>query len=105
MLEERPTMAARRNPAEWQRLITEQAASQLPTREFCRAQGMALSSFHYWKRRLCSAQSEQPVSRSFVPVTVAPKSDITVHAGAATVTLSSTVQPEWLAAFIKALQV
>ncbi len=78
-------MAARRSPAEWQRLITEQAASQLPTREFCRAQGMALSSFHYWKRRLCGAQSEQPVSRSFVPVTVAPRSDITVHAGAATV--------------------
>ena len=98
-------MAAKRSPAEWQRLITEQAAGQLPTREFCRAHGMALSSFHYWKRRLCGAQSQQAVSRSFVPVTVAPRSDITVLAGSATVTLSSAVSPQWLAAFVKAPQV
>jgi hypothetical protein len=52
-------MAARRSPAEWQRLITVQAASQLPTREFCRAQGIALSSFHYWKRRLCGAHRKR----------------------------------------------
>ena len=98
-------MAARRSPDEWQQLITEQAAGQLPIREFCREKGLALSSFGNWKRRLRGKPPLPAVSRPFVPVAVPPRSDITVLAGSATVTLSSMVSPQWLAAFIKALQV
>lgn len=98
-------MAVRRTPAEWQQLITEQAEGQRPIRDFCREKDLSLSSFGYWKRRLRGKPSAPAVSRSFVSVTVAPRSDITVLAGSATVTLSSTVSPQWLAAFVKALQV
>ncbi len=99
-------MAARRTPTEWQQLITEQAEGQLPIREFCRERDLTLSSFGYWKRRLQGKQTLPMVkASSFVPVTVAPRSEITILTGSATVTLSSAVHPEWLAAFVKALQV
>ncbi len=98
-------MAVRRTPAEWQRLITEQAEGQLPIRDFCREKDLSLSSFGYWRRRLRGKPPAPAVSRAFVPVAVAPGSDITVLAGSATVTLSSAVDPQWLAAFVKALQV
>jgi hypothetical protein len=98
-------MAVRRTPAEWQQLITEQAEGQLPIRDFCRERDLALSSFGYWKRRLRGRPSAPAVSRVFVPVAVTQRSDVTVAVGPATVTLSSSVSPQWLAAFVKALQV
>ena len=45
---------ARRSPAQWQRLIAEQAESDLTQSAFCRARGISPSSLKYWKRRLAA---------------------------------------------------
>ena len=46
------TKRARRSPAQWQRLIAEEADSDLTQSAFCRARGISPSSLKYWKRRL-----------------------------------------------------
>jgi hypothetical protein len=105
ILEEIDTMPNTLSREEWQQLLAEQAASQRTIREFCQEKGIGLSTFSRWRQRLAGTPGPQARSgSSFVPVAVPPRSDITVHAGSATVTLSSMVSPQWLAAFIKALQ-
>ena len=44
----------RRSPAQWQRLIAEQADSELTQSAFCRARGISPASLKYWKRRLAA---------------------------------------------------
>ena len=95
-----PTVRSRE---EWQQLLAEHAASQQTIHAFCHDKGIGLSTFSAWKRRL---RGTPPVvkPRAFVPVTVTQRSDVTVAVGPATLTLSSSVAPQWLAAFVKALQ-
>lgn len=45
-------MSKRRNKAEWQRLIDEQASSGLTQKVFCEQAGIPLATFGYWKRKL-----------------------------------------------------
>lgn len=45
-------MSKRRNKAEWQRLIDEQAACGLTQKAFCDRAGIAPATFGYWKRKL-----------------------------------------------------
>mgnify|MGYP006446476763 CR=1 FL=1 len=42
----------RRGRDEWQRLLTSQATSGLSQKAFCQREGLAQSTFQYWKRRL-----------------------------------------------------
>lgn len=86
---------------QWQQLLAEHAASQRTIREFCQERGIGLSTVSRWRQRLTETQGPQ-ASRpgSFVPAAVAPRDDITVLAGSATVTLPSTVSPQWPAAFV-----
>ena len=44
----------RKSDAEWEALMAAYEAGDLPQREFCKAQGVAYSSFGYWRRRLRS---------------------------------------------------
>ncbi len=46
--------STRRSRAEWQRIIEAFAASGLTQAAFCRREGLALSTFQYWKRRLAA---------------------------------------------------
>ena len=45
-------MSKRRNKAEWQRLIDEQAASGLTQKAFCEQADIPVATFGYWKRKL-----------------------------------------------------
>jgi len=45
----------RRSPAQWRRLIAEQAESGLAQEAFCRARGLAVSSFCNWRRKLAAS--------------------------------------------------
>ena len=49
----------RRNASEWSELIERQVVSGLSQRDFCDAEGLAVSTFTYWKRKLAGA----PVSK------------------------------------------
>ncbi len=94
-----------RTREEWQRLLTEQAASGQTIRTFCQAKGVGQSSFARWKERLTKAgPSGDPKRSPFVPVAVTPRGDITVAVRSVAVTLSSAVSPQWLASFVKHLQ-
>lgn len=56
-------MSKRRNKAEWQRLIEEQAASDLTQKAFCERLDIAPATFGYWKRKLraeAPSRSEEP---------------------------------------------
>lgn len=51
------TLRKRRSREEWQHLIDTQAAGNLTQVAYCKANGLSLSSFRYWKRQL---EAEQP---------------------------------------------
>lgn len=53
----------RRTAAQWAAMIEAQGASGLSQAAFCRAEGVALSTFRLWKRKL-GAAIEESVSRS-----------------------------------------
>jgi hypothetical protein len=44
--------ARRRNAQEWAQRLQQFEASGQQAKEFCRGQGLALSTFSYWRRRL-----------------------------------------------------
>jgi hypothetical protein len=54
-MNKRPGHAEKRSEAEWERLMAAYEAGDLPQRAFCKARGVAYSSFGYWRRRLRSA--------------------------------------------------
>ena len=56
----------RRSREEWQALVSEQQASGLTQSAFCRQRGLALSTFHYWKRKLASAKTGDGANGSAV---------------------------------------
>lgn len=66
----------RHSAAEWQALIEEHAQSGISHIAFCRAKGLAISTFHNWKRRLRNAPAHDGVVTSsagalFVPLRAA----------------------------------
>ncbi len=51
---------ARRSRGEWQQLVEAHAASGLTQAAFCRREGLALSTFQYWKRQLAADGRADP---------------------------------------------
>jgi hypothetical protein len=47
----------RRNEQQWTEILRRFAASGLRSREFCRREGVPLSSLQRWRRRLCPVPS------------------------------------------------
>jgi hypothetical protein len=51
----------RRNPERerfWRETVARQTRSGLSVREFCEREGLALSTYHYWRRELVRRDSE-----------------------------------------------
>ena len=65
-----PRRRVRRSAEQWASLIAAQAASGLSIATFCRERGLAVSSFHAWRRRLVEAQAVSPAERGFVRLRV-----------------------------------
>ena len=62
----------RRTKSQWTEILRRFASSQLGSREFCRREGLALSSFQRWHRRLGSVAAAEfvelvPTSSASVP--------------------------------------
>jgi transposase-like protein len=94
--------------AHWLRLFTQ---SGQKTREFCREQGLALSTFSYWRRRLREAAARPKAAGSLVEVRVGERCQVAAVEAALRITVSVGVCMEvregtdamWLAAVIGAL--
>jgi putative transposase len=50
----------RRSRDEWQRLVSEQAESDLTQTAFCEANGLSVASLQYWKRKLADRSEAIP---------------------------------------------
>jgi len=61
----------RRTETEWREILSRQASSGLGPEEFCRKEGIPLSSFQRWQKKLGSPSTPS----GFVAVTTAPPSD------------------------------
>jgi len=68
----------RRSASEWSALIERQAASGQSQRDFCETEGLAVSTFTYWKRKLGGVpvakrgvEQDRPL---FTPLQVLPNS-------------------------------
>ena len=68
--------SARRNAAQWARIIEAQRQSNLTVVEFCRRRGIAKATFWYWRKRLMTtgkpAQIAKPAQRFLAVPIVAP---------------------------------
>ena len=67
-----PSNRTRRTESQWTRILREFEASRLDSREFCRREGLALSSFQRWRRQLGSVAASElveliPASSPSVP--------------------------------------
>lgn len=78
----------RRSQAQWQRVMSAQAASGLSQQAYCRRHGIAYSSFCRWKRKLSEAtgSASVPAPAAFVelePVAPAasPRWDVELELG------------------------
>ena len=52
----RKHQSARRNAAQWARIIEAQRQSKLTVVEFCRRRGIAKATFWYWRKRLMATR-------------------------------------------------
>ena len=61
----------RRTREQWQQLIRDWQASQLPITDFCSQHRIAESNFYYWRKKLDvdSAMTQTPVSTHWVDMT------------------------------------
>ena len=48
----------RRGEAQWQAILSAFAGSGLSQKAFCEREGLAVSTFQYWKRRLAKADAQ-----------------------------------------------
>jgi hypothetical protein len=55
MMSKKVSRNNRRSRAEWERLMAEYEAGELSQRAFCAQQGLAYSSFGYWRKHLRGA--------------------------------------------------
>ena len=62
----------RRDKKQWTEILKRFESSELRSREFCRREGLALSSFQRWRRRLRSVSSAEFVE--LVPAQPLPTS-------------------------------
>ncbi len=51
----------------YRELLAQQQESGLTIKEFCSNHGIALATFHYWKKKLCS---KKPGRKDFIPLVV-----------------------------------
>jgi len=68
----------RHSRKEWAALIQRQASSGLAQRDFCHREGLAVSTFTYWKRKLAtrdSKSSPEPETPLFTPIQTLPECD------------------------------
>jgi hypothetical protein len=82
----RKRQSARRNAAQWTRIIEVQRQSDLTVVEFCRRRGLAKATFWYWRKRLVTTvkqeQVAKPAQRFLAVPLVAPVAErIEVHLG------------------------
>jgi len=55
--------SARRNAAQWARIIEAQCQSDRTVVEFCRRRGIAKATFWYWRRRLATTARQELVAK------------------------------------------
>ena len=98
----------RRSVAEWGEIFREHEASGESVATFCIRRGISMSPFYRYRRRLRTAPPASGVlAPAFVPVAVTPRAvpaPITLTIGRASVALSSSVPPAWVAALLAALE-
>lgn len=82
-------------------LVSRQAESGQSAEDFCRAEGIAFSTFCGWKRRLAAAGKPAFVEVS-APARSAAAVEIVLASGKRVVT-SSDCDPVWLAKLVRAL--
>lgn len=58
----------RRSASEWSELVERQAVSGLSQRDFCEAEGIALSTFTYWKRKLAGISATRDLAETAQPL-------------------------------------
>ena len=59
----RKRQSARRNAAQWARIIEAQRQSDRTVVEFCRRRGIAKATFWYWRRRLATTERQELVTK------------------------------------------
>ena len=67
-----PSNRTRRTESQWTEILREFESSRLDSREFCRREGLALSSFQRWRRQLGAVAASEfvelvPASSPSVP--------------------------------------
>ena len=70
--------------SEWHERLRRFARSKLSVAEFCRRERVSTPSFYQWRRKLADSSSGSPARRSparasFVPVQVAPATELHVN--------------------------
>ncbi len=70
----------RRNSAEWKKIVARQRKSGQSAREFCDREGLSLSSFTNWSRKLLTSKGSAGSGEFIeVPTTEAPSSSWSVE--------------------------
>lgn len=59
----RKRQSARRNAAQWARIIEVHRQSDLTVVEFCRQRGIAKATFWYWRKRLVTTEKQEQVAK------------------------------------------
>jgi len=91
----------RRTPTEWQRLIEEQAQSQLTATEFCKTKGIDPKYFSLRKSQLKNQAAESPFIEVQAPA--ATISELSLTWADAEINLPADTSPIWLAQFMREL--
>ncbi|WP_298138436.1 hypothetical protein [Acidiferrobacter sp.] len=108
-------MAKIRSDKDWLDLFAEYEAGHESARDFCARHGLRLTYFYRRSLELRGrsasrrGQEGQPLSlpAAFVPVAVTPRAlpaSITLAVGKASIALSPSVPPTWVAALLMALE-
>ena len=115
-------MAKTRSNEAWLELFAEYEASAESARDFCARHGLRLTYFYRRSLELRGRSASRrgqdpkptPAAAAFVPVAVTPRGlpvpvgptadHVTLTVGKASLTLSSSVSPAWVAALLTALE-
>ena len=66
----------KRSQGEWERLMVAYEASEVTQREFCTQQGLAYSSFCYWRKRLRTAEAGENEGVPLIELAALPSSEM-----------------------------